>query len=97
MIDLKSKTGKSPKKVKDVGRPEKDKSHSVYDNLTKEQMIEIIKIINEVNGNNKLEEIIKKIKKNSNLKRLANTEIMEILQIKRTKFYYLCKKNEDWK
>ncbi len=37
----------------------------------------------------------KKFKKNSNLKRLANTEIMEIWQIKTTKFYYLCKKNED--
>ena len=103
-INIESQTRKAPKKGKNVGRRKKNKKDDelrqklqdeALNKLSKEDLKKLIlnvyyEIILDKYKSKNLDEVIKKIKKTIS-NNLTNVEIMNILGIKKSTFYYRLK------
>ena len=103
-MNIESQTGKTPKKGKNVGRRKKNKKDDelrqklqdeALSKLSKDDLKNLIlnvyyEIILDKYKSKNLDEVIKKIKKTIS-NNLTNVEIMNILGIKKSTFYYRLK------
>ena len=109
-MNIESQTGKAPKKGKNVGRRKKNKNSEklreklqdeALSKLSKEDLKKLIlnvyyEIILDKYKSKNLDEVIKKIKKTISTK-LTNVEILNVLSIKKSIFYYKLKNKSNIK
>ena len=109
-MNIESQTGKAPKKGKNVGRRKKNKEDDelreklqdeALSKLSKEDLKKLIlnvyyEIILDKYKSKNLDEVVKKIKKTISNK-LTNAEIMNVLGIKKSTFYYKLKNKSNSK
>ncbi len=109
-MNIESQTGKAPKKGKKVGRRKKNKKDDelrqklqdeALSKLSKDDLKNLIlnvyyEIILDKYKSKNLDEVIKKIKKTIS-NNLTNVEIMNVLGIKKSTFYYKLKNKRNIK